>query len=41
MWNIVIGIFIACTIASVILVIRETKRAPLVDNKEPFLWDEK
>jgi len=41
MWNIILGILAVCFIVSIIILIFETRRAPLVDDTEPFLWDEK
>jgi hypothetical protein len=38
---IVLGILMACFITSVVIIIYESKHAPIVDDKEPFLWDEK
>lgn len=38
---IVLGIFAFCFIASVVILTHETKRAVEIDDKEPFLWDEK
>lgn len=38
---IVLGIFGIIFIVSAILMFYEMKHAPLVDGKEPFLWDEK
>ena len=38
---IVLGIFAFCFIVSVAILTHETKHAVEIDDKEPFLWDEK